>query len=60
MKMVIEDIKVMVKSREDATIQNNASCIYIHIYIYIIYFCAAADRALGMVGQQSSYTVKEK
>jgi len=26
--MVIEDINVMVKSREDATIQNNASCIY--------------------------------
>ena len=26
--MVIEDMQVMVKSREDATIQNNASCIY--------------------------------
>ena len=31
-------------------IQNQKGC----------FFFAAADRALGMVGQQSSYTVKEK
>ena len=32
----------------------------ISLWQCLFFFFAAADRALGMVGQQSSYTVKEK